>query len=228
MTTVESRSISVAIVDDHALLAQVLAEAVRAMGFGAETVVPSDLGHTLAVLEAFRPDVVLLDLDLGDLGDSIPLIAPLRALGARVVVVTGESSRTRWGRCIEAGADAVISKAVSFDELLEHITGVLDGASAVLQSERDELLACAREENRIEQQRLERFRRLTARECEVLDALMNGTAPEDIASMSFVSITTVRSHIRSILQKLEVNSQLAAVAFAVRSAWRSPHSIDLR
>jgi DNA-binding NarL/FixJ family response regulator len=228
MTTVESRAISVAIIDDHALLAQVLAEAVRAMGFGAETIAPIDLSGVQAAVEAFRPDVVLLDLDLGDLGDSIPLIAPLRALSTRVVVVTGESSRPRWGQCIEAGADAVISKAVSFDELLEHITGVLDGANAVMQSERDELLACAREESRIEQQRLERFRRLTARECEVLDALMNGIAPEEIASISFVSITTVRSHIRSILQKLEVNSQLAAVAFAVRSAWRSPHTIDLR
>ena len=168
------------------------------------------------------------DLDLGEVGDSIPLIAPLRALGARVVVVTGEPSRARWGRCIEAGADAVISKAVSFDELLEHITRVLGDASGVMQSERDELLACAREEARVERQRLERFRRLTARECEVLDALMDGIGPEEIASMSFVSITTVRSHIRAILQKLEVSSQLAAVALAVRSTWRSPHTIDLR
>jgi two-component system, NarL family, nitrate/nitrite response regulator NarL len=228
MTTVGLRPISVAIVDDHALLAQVLTDAVRAMGFGAESIVPHDIASVHASVEALRPDVVLLDLDLGEIGDSIPAIAPLRELGVRVVVVTGETSRARWGRCIEAGADAVISKAVSFDELLERIARVLDDANGVMRSERDELLACAREEARTERQRHERFRRLSARECEVLDALMNGTAPDDIASMSFVSITTVRSHIRSILQKLEVNSQLAAVALAVRSAWRSPHSIDPR
>ena len=210
------------------MLAQVLTDAIRAMGFGAESIVPNDVSSVQSSVEALRPDVVLLDLDLGALGDSIPVIAPLRALGARVVVVTGETSRARWGRCIEAGADAVISKAVSFDELLERIARVLDDANSVMRSERDELLACARDEARTERQRHEPFRQLTARECEVLDALMKGTAPDDIASMSFVSITTVRSHIRAILQKLEVNSQLAAVALAVRSAWRSPHSIDPR
>ena len=228
MTQIQCRTLSVVVVEDHLLLAQVLTDALRAEGFGAETVIPSDAAAIESAVGTLRPDVVLLDLDLGDLGESIPLISPLRAFGARVVMVTGETSRARWGACIEAGADAVISKAMSFDVLLERIVRILEDPGGAMRNERDELIACAREHARAEQKRNELFQRLTARECEVLDALMNGTAPEDIASMSFVSITTVRSHIRSILQKLEVKSQLAAVALAVRCAWRSPHTIDLR
>ena len=53
-------------------------------------------------------------------------------------------------------------------------------------------------------------------------ALMDGCSAEQIADESFVSIATVRSQIRSILEKLDVRSQLAAVALAHRAQWTPP------
>jgi two-component system nitrate/nitrite response regulator NarL len=70
-------------------------------------------------------------------------------------------------------------------------------------------------------QRLE-FDRLTPREEEVLSALMRGAKARDICTQSFVSMPTVRSQIRSILTKLGVTSQLAAVALAYQSGWSGP------
>jgi two-component system nitrate/nitrite response regulator NarL len=70
-----------------------------------------------------------------------------------------------------------------------------------------------------QRQRLAPFEQLTVREHEVLLALTLGHSAEEIAEAHYVSITTVRSHIRSILTKLGVNSQLAAVALAVRAGW---------
>jgi two-component system, NarL family, nitrate/nitrite response regulator NarL len=70
-------------------------------------------------------------------------------------------------------------------------------------------------------QRLE-FDRLTPREEEVLSALMRGAKARDICVQSFVSMPTVRSQIRSILTKLGVTSQLAAVALAYQSGWSGP------
>ena len=59
------------------------------------------------------------------------------------------------------------------------------------------------------------FDRLTRREEEVLSALMRGAKARDICVQSFVSMPTVRSQIRSILTKLGVTSQLAAVALGL-------------
>ncbi|HXW80901.1 MAG TPA: helix-turn-helix transcriptional regulator [Acidimicrobiales bacterium] len=63
------------------------------------------------------------------------------------------------------------------------------------------------------------FDRLTPREQEVLSALMRGDTARDICKHSFVAMPTVRSQIRSILTKLGVSSQLAAVVLAYRSGW---------
>ena len=68
-------------------------------------------------------------------------------------------------------------------------------------------------------ERLDLFATLTEREQVVLAELIEGHCAEDIAKGAFVSISTVRSQIKAILQKLGVNSQLAAVAMARRAGW---------
>ncbi|MDH4148649.1 MAG: LuxR C-terminal-related transcriptional regulator, partial [Acidimicrobiia bacterium] len=66
---------------------------------------------------------------------------------------------------------------------------------------------------------LARFNTLSTRESEVLAELMTGKSAADIAQDSYVSIATIRSQIKAILRKLEVNSQLAAVALAYQIGW---------
>ena len=62
---------------------------------------------------------------------------------------------------------------------------------------------------------------LTPREQTVLDCMMHGLSAVEIAEVQFVAVTTVRSQIRSILNKLNVRSQLAAVAVAHEADWRA-------
>ncbi len=218
-TLVDRGPIRIAIVEDHALLAHALSRSLGDLGFVADSVVPSEDTALVAAVAELRPDIVLLDLDLGRFGSSVRLIPALCSLGSRVVVVTGETSRARWGECIEAGAEAVVTKAVSFDELLERVCRILDVHNEMVRAEQEDLRRCAREHRWDKKVRHERFERLTARERDILAALMEGLSADEIASRAFVSMTTVRSHIRSILQKLEVNSQVAAVAAAFRSEW---------
>lgn len=66
---------------------------------------------------------------------------------------------------------------------------------------------------------LEVFDQLSLREQEVLFALMNGATAREICKQDFVSLSTVRSQIRSILSKLGVNTQLAAVSLAYQTGW---------
>ncbi len=63
------------------------------------------------------------------------------------------------------------------------------------------------------------FQLLTRREQQVLAALMRGCSAREISKEAYVSLPTVRSHIRSILSKLGVSSQLGAVTLAYRSGW---------
>lgn len=60
---------------------------------------------------------------------------------------------------------------------------------------------------------------LSNRERVVLIHMMEGRSAEEIAKLDYVTVSTVRSQIRSILWKLGVKSQLAAVAFAYKHCW---------
>ncbi len=59
---------------------------------------------------------------------------------------------------------------------------------------------------------------------EILGALMNGEPVQEIARTNVVAVATVRSQVKSILTKLELQSQIAAVGAAHRAAWRPPSS----
>ncbi len=67
---------------------------------------------------------------------------------------------------------------------------------------------------------------LTSRERHVLALLALGLGASDIADSEHVSLTTVRSHIRAVLAKLDVRTQLAAVAMARRAAYPDRRSPD--
>ena len=209
----------IAIVEDHGLLAQSLAYALA--GRGITAMVVKDL-HPDAVLDTLRDRdlaLVLLDFDLGDAGIGLDLIKPIGELGYRVAMLTGETDPVTLAKCVEAGAVGVISKCDPFDRLIEHITDVFDGRGILSLATREQLMSGLRVHRSQEAERSAPFERLTVRESEVLQDLIDGKNAETIARDSFVSVATVRSHIKALLAKLGVNSQLAAVALARRSGW---------
>ena len=211
-----------AIVDDHELLSQSLGLAFSRQGIEPTVVPPTDEAEVLAALAAARPALVLLDLKLGAIGSSLPLIEPIAGTGADVVIMTGEENQIAWAECFEAGAADVVSKSEPFEVLVDRVTAIAAGRRQHTQARRAEYLSLLRDHRRTEHVRLEPFERLTAREREVLAYLMEGVPAEEIAERTFVAVATVRSHIRAVLTKLNVNSQLAAVAAARRAGWEPP------
>ena len=215
-----------AIIEDHGLLAQSLAFALANLGI--EVTVVDDLRRE-AVLDALRGsglDVVLLDHDLGDAGLGLHLVGAINELGLRVVMLTGETNRIALAECVEAGAVGIISKCEPFERLIERVSDVIEGRGILSAGVRDNLLADLRAHRSREGERLAPFARLTVRESEVLQELIAGKNAETIARESYVSVATVRSHIKALLAKLGVNSQLAAVAVAQRAAWSTRASDD--
>jgi DNA-binding NarL/FixJ family response regulator len=85
--------------------------------------------------------------------------------------------------------------------------------------ERERLIRVWHEQHEERRRLHERLLLLTPREQEVLSRLMQGHTVRDIATMSVVSEATVRTQVKSILAKLEVSSQLAAVGLAHHVGW---------
>lgn len=216
---------TVLIVEDHELLAESLSFTLSAEGYAVEVVLLESLEGITAAARAIAPDVVLLDLDLGHLGSALPLVAPLTGQGADVLVVTGSTDLHRIAETIEAGAVGYVQKSQPYDELLAAVVDVAEGRTPLSATRRTELLLALRGHRQARGATLSRFARLTRREAEVLAALLDGGSAETIARDWVVAITTVRSHIQKILQKLEVKNQIAAVAEARRAGW-SPARVD--
>jgi DNA-binding NarL/FixJ family response regulator len=212
-------SVRVLVVDDHELLAQSLTAALRAEGLDVVRATSFEPDAVLAAAVEGPADVVLLDLWLSGSETSLPLIGPLRGLGCSVVMVTGEADRMLIAACVEAGAVGLVAKSEPFESLVASVLEVADHRTLLTDAQRDDLLRELRISRAANAEVLAPFERLTRREAAVLQELIEGHSAEAIAAAAFVSITTVRAQIRSILTKLDVSSQLAAVSAARRAGW---------
>jgi two-component system nitrate/nitrite response regulator NarL len=169
----------VLLVEDHQLLAQSLAFALRAEDFRVAIAELHDAASITELAERLMPQIVLLDLDLGAaIGDGRELIAALRERGAMVLVVSGSNDRVRLADCLELGAVGVLSKSVPFERLVQAVTDVAAGRPVMSEVERFSLLGQARSNRLAERERAAPFQELTARERQVLAALMEGKSCE--------------------------------------------------
>lgn len=210
------------LVEDHGLIAQTLAAALGDDGTEVRVIDPEAQEDLLAAVTAVAPDLVLLDLDLGTAGDSTALIEPLCDRDIDVLMVTGVEDPVRRARCLRAGALGVVDKGASFGQLLEAVRCALDGGPLMTDHERQEHLALLRQHEHDRQVQLEPFEALSPREQEVLGELVRGRTVDEIATADVVSVATVRTQVRAILHKLDVGSQLVAVAEARAAGWIPP------
>lgn len=208
---------SVLVVDDHALVRESLTIALQCYGLSAASCAVVDTESVLDQAAAIEPGVVLLHLELGRDGrdrtiDSTEMLGALRANGWAVVAVTGRFEADRVAAAVAAGAAAILSKSTPLHELLRVVADVTAGNSVISYEERRRWLNLHRQLQADARRRSDRLSRLTPREREVLGLLAAGRRAAAIAEALVVSLPTVRSQIRSILAKLEVRSQLEAVA----------------
>lgn len=167
-------------------------------GFETETERPSD---QLAVL--------ISDLALPRIDD---VCAHGRAVGGRWLVITDAPRGPVWGAVLDGGARAVVEATISIDGLIGVLVDVRADLSPIGEVERRSLLRQWWEVRQQQERLRERMSTLTPRENEVLGLLYKGETVRLIAARLEVSESTVRSQVKSVLHKLAVPSQIAAVA----------------
>ncbi|HET9761787.1 MAG TPA: response regulator transcription factor [Nocardioidaceae bacterium] len=208
------------VVDDHRLLAQSIAISLRQEGVDCEVATLAPPDRLLAAVVAERPDVVLLDLDLGrETGDGDGLVAPLTRAGCRVLLVTGCTDPVRLAAALEAGAVGVLAKTEPVDVLLAAAHAAARGEPVMTDEQERAVRVEAGARHAARAAALGPFARLTEREAQVLRRLAHGQSVATIAARTHVAETTVRTQVRGVLTKLGVGSQLEAVALAHHSGW---------
>lgn len=221
----------VAVVEDHVLFAEALDVALTLEGYDVhrQPVTENAMsGQLLTGLLHARPHIVLLDLDLAGGGNGVRLVEPLTRSGIAVVVVTGSMDRARWGECLRYGARTVLPKSTPLSSILATIRLIGERRPVIDREERDALISQFHQEKALVRDMRRKLELLTPRERVVLGRLMDGQPVREIALASFVSEATVRTQVKSILAKLEVTSQLAAVGAAHLVGWRPPVTLSGR
>jgi len=210
----------VLIVDDQRLLVDSLSLALRLEGLEPVVSSAADVSGLLENVRADPPALVLLDLDLGGvLGDGTDLVAPFVAAGTRVLVLTGTTDELWKAAALDQGACAAIDKGIPFDDLLGLVLSAARGETVMDPDERRRLIHRLQSHRLARERDLAPFESLTPREQQVLRALSRGHTVTHIARTWVVSESTVRSQVHAVLRKLDVRSQLEAVAAATRVGW---------
>jgi NarL family two-component system response regulator LiaR len=206
-----SERIRVLLVDDHAVVRQGL-RAFLQLQPDIEVVGEANGGPAaVAAAGAGRPDVVLMDL-LMPAGDGVEAIRALAAAapGAKVLVLSSFGDDERIFAATQAGAAGYLLKDVAPDRLAEAVRDVHEGRPALHPE------VAARLMRRVADPGGPATERLTPREREVLQLLVEGSANKQIARRLAITEKTVKTHVSSILQKLGVPDRTAAAVLAIR------------
>jgi DNA-binding NarL/FixJ family response regulator len=205
--------IRVMLVDDHAVVRGGLAQLVESAGDMEVVGTAADGAQAVEVARAGRPDVILMDLQMPEMDG----VAATRALldegmAAQVVILTSYSDAERIIGAIDAGAVGYLLKDADPDEILEGIRAANRGESPLHPRAARELLTSRRSTLGGD-----RAPQLTGRELEVLRLVRQGLANKQIARRLGISERTVKAHLTSVFQRLDVADRTQAALWAERN-----------
>ena len=206
----------IVVIDDHALFRVGLKGLLERRGI--EVVgAAADGEEGIALANAHKPDVVLLDLRMPDLGGLTVLRQMIgEGVDIPVVMLTTSADEGDLSESLRSGARGYLLKDMEPDELIVALQEIVQGKIVVAPSLTSVLADLVRHGDRRERKdELEPFSSLTPREHEILCHLSEGQSNKVIARNLNISDGTVKLHVKAILRKLGVHSRVEAAVMAV-------------
>jgi two-component system nitrate/nitrite response regulator NarL len=202
---------TVFVADDHPVFREGLIRAIRSR---AELEFVGEAGDGRTALEEIRrlePQVALLDVKMPGL-DGTQVAHAIRRdnLPTRVVLLSAHAPGDLIYRAISLGAAAYVSKEASRDEICDTVAAIGRGETRLAPDVQAELV------HQIQMRAVEDRPVLSPREREVLVLIADGLSAPDVAKQLYVSPATVKTHLQSLYEKLQVSDRAAAVARAMR------------
>lgn len=198
----------VLLVDDHLVLAEALAEALRAQD-AVDVVLVASTGEFGAKVALDRtPSVVLVDYMLPDC-NGVDLVETIRRVSpdSKIAMLTAAAPDAVLAAAVRAGVSGFISKSEPLAQVVKSVLAVARGEIVLPPDAVIALLRTQPQERGISNP-------LTPRECEVLKAVGDGKSNREIAEALYVSVHTIRNHVANILNKLDAHSKLEALVTA--------------
>jgi DNA-binding NarL/FixJ family response regulator len=164
-------------------------------------------------VEAWKPDVILMDIDMPGT-NGIEGLKKIRARNTevKILMLTVFDDNKNVFEAVRNGANGYVLKKTPPAKLLEYIEEAASGGAPMTASIATQVLKMFSQVNTSQNDDYN----LSDREKQVLQLLVDGYSYKMIASEMFISIDTVRSHIKKIYEKLHVNSKSEAVAKAFK------------
>lgn len=206
------RGVRVLIVDDHKLFAEAIRWSLERRGIDVVGLAGT-AAEALTNVERWKPEVVLVDLGLpGEDGLSLGRKILQRHPGTKVLAVTALTDPQAIAGTVREGFHGYLTKDAPVSQLVSSVQAALNGHFVV-----PERVAAASEGRpKAEQEATLLAQQLTERERQLLTLLVEGRNNKEIAARLAISPNTVRTHVQSILTKLQVHSRLEAATYAVR------------
>ena len=226
MTGESNSSLRVLIADDQALVRAGFRMVLDAAE-GLEVIAEAANGYeAVRLVREHRPDIVLMDIRMPELDG---LEATRRLLAddiddeVQVIMLTTFDLNEYVYEALRAGASGFLLKDVRPEQLVAGIRTVSRG-DALLAPEITRRLIEEFTERPIQAEPPAALDELTARELEVFELLARGLSNAEIAERLIVSETTVKTHVRHVLMKLELSDRIQAVVLAYESGFIRPGS----
>ncbi len=166
--------------------------------------------HAIENIEKNIPDIILMDIDLPEI-NGIQAVKMIKEVFPQITIVmlTVFEDDDKIFQAIQAGADGYLLKNAIDSHLIPAIQDTISGGASISPGIALKVL------NALRKKEVKHDFGLSKREAEVLELLVKGLSYKQIAANHFVSIDTVRSHIKNIYIKLQVNSATEAVSKAL-------------
>jgi len=214
-------TIKVLIADDHKLFRQGLIGLMKTRDDLVEVIGEAETGEdAVRQAEQLHPDVILMDIYMPH-GDGLQAAKEIRSRFPEIAIVILTSSE-RDGHLYEAvqiGVSGYLLKSLDANELFELLSGVVKGEIAMTRAMAGRLLKAvanrAADGEKGEQS-------LTERELFVLRLVASGASNMEIAQKSSISVNTVKSHLKNILEKLQLENRTQAATYALKHGLVSP------
>jgi DNA-binding NarL/FixJ family response regulator len=205
------------VVDDHRVFCQGL-EAVFRAEPDFEPLTVSNPAQALGIVLSWQPDVVIMDLRLGEVS-GVDLTKQMSALPfpPAIVVLTAYTDTATALDAIRAGAVGFVPKNASVEQVIGAVRAVVLGGSWLPQALLVKLIA-EHQDPVVGAPQL--IAQLTAREQQVLGLMVSGLDRNGIAEKLNQSPNTVRTHIRNVIVKLDCHSAIEVVAVGLRAGLR--------
>jgi len=213
--TLLEESTTLLVVDDHPIFLDGVSMILQDIYPAATVLKASNGAQALAHVEQHREiDWIFLDFNLPDL-NAVELMAKFKQhnLFASIVIVSSEDQPDMVDAVLRAGANGFLSKISEKAEFLKCIEHIEKGQQYIQNAMQDALLNYR---NTILPERLHSQQNLSSRQQEVLTLLANGLSNFEIGQTLLITENTVKSHVASLMAKLEADSRTHCVAEARR------------